>query len=132
MRYLARNKITGYGTRNQVQVRPAQRIASRIAIEVDKTLIKLYIMHKMYNKYNEGQKIMATVKALSKGQIVIPAVMRKRYHIEPGTEMQIIEYGGIIHLIPPVEDPIRAACGFLPPKPSLAERLLKERKKEFR
>jgi len=75
---------------------------------------------------------MATVKALSKGQIVIPAGIRKRYHIEPGTEMQIMEYGGIIYLIPPVEDPIRAACGLLPSQPSLGERLLKERKKEFR
>jgi AbrB family looped-hinge helix DNA binding protein len=75
---------------------------------------------------------MGTVKALSKGQIVIPARIRKRYHIEPGTEMQIMEYGGIIYLIPPAEDPIKAACGLLPPKPSLAEKLLKERKTEFR
>ncbi len=75
---------------------------------------------------------MATVKILSKGQIVIPAEIRKRYHIEPGTEMQIMEYGGIIYLIPPVQDPIHAACGLLPSKPSLSERLLRERKKEFR
>jgi AbrB family looped-hinge helix DNA binding protein len=39
---------------------------------------------------------MATVKTLSKGQIVIPAEIRKKHHIEPGTEMQIMEYGGII------------------------------------
>ncbi|HAK61189.1 MAG TPA: AbrB family transcriptional regulator, partial [Nitrospiraceae bacterium] len=38
---------------------------------------------------------MATVKALAKGQIVIPAEIRKKYHIEPGTEMQIMEYGGL-------------------------------------
>jgi AbrB family looped-hinge helix DNA binding protein len=75
---------------------------------------------------------MATVKTLSKGQIVIPAALRKRYHIEPGTEMQILDYGGIIYLIPPVEDPIEAACGLLPAKPSLSEKLLKERQKEFR
>jgi AbrB family looped-hinge helix DNA binding protein len=75
---------------------------------------------------------MATVKTLSKGQIVIPADIRKRYHIEAGTEIQIMEYGGIIYLIPPVEDPIRAACGILPSKPSLSEKLLKERKSEFR
>ena len=74
---------------------------------------------------------MATVKALSKGQIVIPAAIRKKYHIEPGTEMQIMEYGGIIYLVPPVDNPIKAACGILPPQPSLAKRLLKERKKEF-
>ncbi len=75
---------------------------------------------------------MATVKTLAKGQIVIPAEIRKRHHIEPGTEMQIMEYGGIIYLIPPVEDPIKAACGLLPSEPSLSEKLLKERKGEFR
>ena len=75
---------------------------------------------------------MAKVKTLSKGQIVIPAELRKKYHIEPGTEMQIIEYGGIIYLIPPVKDPISAGCGILPSKPSLSDRLLKDRKGEFR
>jgi len=75
---------------------------------------------------------MAIVKTLSKGQIVIPAGIRKRYHIEPGTEIQIMEYGGIIYLVPPVEDPINAASGILPSKPSLSERLLRERKKEFK
>jgi len=75
---------------------------------------------------------MAIVKTLSKGQIVIPAEIRKKYHIEPGTEIQIMEYGGIIYLIPPVEDPIKAACGVLPSEPSLSEKLIKERKRESR
>ncbi len=75
---------------------------------------------------------MAIVKTLSKGQIVIPADIRKRYHIKPGTKIQIMEYGGIIYLIPPTENPINAACGILPSKPSLSEKLLKERKGEFR
>jgi AbrB family looped-hinge helix DNA binding protein len=75
---------------------------------------------------------MGTVRTLSKGQIVIPAGLRKKYRIEPGTEMQIMEYGGIIYLIPPVDDPVRAACGALPAEPSLAERLLHDRKDEFR
>lgn len=75
---------------------------------------------------------MAIVKTLSKGQIVIPAEIRKRYGIKPGSELQIMEYGGIIYLIPPVEDPIKAACGILPSKPSLSAGLLKERKGEFR
>lgn len=74
---------------------------------------------------------MLTVKTLAKGQIVVPARLRKKYHIKPGSELQILEYGGMIHLIPPVEDPIKAAAGFLPKKPSLAKNLLKRRKKEF-
>lgn len=75
---------------------------------------------------------MATVKTLSKGQIVIPAEIRKKHHIEPGTEMQIMEYGGIIYLIPPAADPVKAACGVLPSRPSLTGRLMKERKGDFR
>ncbi len=75
---------------------------------------------------------MGIVKTLSKGQIVIPAEIRKKYHIKPGTEIQIMEYGGIIYLIPPVEDPIKSACGILPSQPSLSEKLLRERKGEFR
>ena len=72
---------------------------------------------------------MGTVRTLSKGRIVIPAELRKKLHIESGTEMQIMEYGGIIYLIPPVDDPVRVACGILPAVPSLGGRLLLERKK---
>jgi AbrB family looped-hinge helix DNA binding protein len=74
---------------------------------------------------------MSTVKALAKGQIVIPAKLRKKYHIKPGARLHLLEYGGIIYLIPPVADPIKAAAGSLPKKPSLAAKLLKERKKDF-
>jgi len=74
---------------------------------------------------------MTIVRALSKGQIVIPAEIRKKYNIKPGSELHIIEYGGILYIIPPVEDPIRAACGSLTPEPSLSESLLKERKGDF-
>jgi AbrB family looped-hinge helix DNA binding protein len=69
---------------------------------------------------------------LSKGQIVIPAGLRKKFRIEPGTEMQIMEYGGIIYLIPPGDDPVRSACGALPVEPSLGARLLLDRKKDSR
>jgi AbrB family looped-hinge helix DNA binding protein len=79
-----------------------------------------------------GGCIMATVKTLSKGQIVIPADIRKKYHIEPGTEIQVMDYGGVIYLIPLVDDPIKSACGVLPARPSLAGRLLKERKVDFK
>ena len=70
---------------------------------------------------------MPTIKILSKGQVVIPVEIRKKYHIEPGSELQIMEYDGIIYLIPPIDAPVKAVCGILPPKPSLSERLLKER-----
>lgn len=75
---------------------------------------------------------MSTVKTLAKGQIVIPAEMRKKFHIEPGTELQIMEYGGVIYLVPPVKDPIKAAQGSLPSRPSLAAQLLRERRSDYK
>jgi AbrB family looped-hinge helix DNA binding protein len=75
---------------------------------------------------------MATVKTLAKGQIVIPAEFRRRHGIKPGTEMQLLEYGDVLYLIPPVDDPVEAASGILPLKPSLTEKLLRERRKDFR
>ena len=75
---------------------------------------------------------MGTVRTLSKGRIVIPAGLRKKFRIEPGTEMQIMEYGGIIYLIPPVDDPVQATGGALPAEPSLGNRLLLDRKKVSR
>jgi len=74
---------------------------------------------------------MYTLKTLSKGQIVIPAEIRKKYNIEPGKEILLMEYGGIIYLIPPVKDAVESACRILPSKPSLSDMLLKERKREF-
>ena len=74
---------------------------------------------------------MNTVKVLSKGQIVIPAAIRKKYEITPGTMIQIFEYDNLIYLVPPAKDELKAAMGCLPGRPSLSEELLTERKKDF-
>jgi AbrB family looped-hinge helix DNA binding protein len=75
---------------------------------------------------------MATVTTLSKGQVVIPAAIRNKYRIKPGSKLQLMDYAGIIYIIPPVENPVTAATGILPGTPSLAARLAEERKKDFR
>lgn len=74
---------------------------------------------------------MNTVKVLTKGQIVIPAPIRKKYDIHPGNALQLFEYGNLIYLVPPTKDPLNDAMGCLPKNPSLSEALLKERKKDF-
>ena len=74
---------------------------------------------------------MSTVKVLSKGQIVIPAGIRKKYEITPGTKIQVFEYDDLIYLVPPAKDAFKAAMGCLPAHPSLTEELLTERKKDF-
>jgi AbrB family looped-hinge helix DNA binding protein len=74
---------------------------------------------------------METVKVLAKGQVVIPASVRKKYDIRPGAKMHIFEYGNLIYLVPPSKDPVKDAMGCLPPTPSLSEELLAEQKKDF-
>ena len=74
---------------------------------------------------------METVKVLGKGQIVIPAAIRKKYKIQSGSQIRIFEYGDLIYLVPPCEDPVGEAMGILPGKPSLTHELLDERQKDF-
>jgi AbrB family looped-hinge helix DNA binding protein len=74
---------------------------------------------------------METIKVLAKGQIVIPASMRKKYGIAPGDEITIFEYDNLIYLSPPSKGPVKEAMGCLPMTPSLSEELLKERRKDF-
>ena len=74
---------------------------------------------------------MAMVKILNKGQLVIPASLRKKFGIRPGCKVRVFEYGNLIHIVPPSEDPVASAMGCLPDAPSLAGELLEERRKDF-
>ncbi len=73
---------------------------------------------------------MESVKVLNKGQIVIPASIRKKYAIKPGNRIQMFEYGRLIYIIPHTDDPVNGARGCLPAQPSLSEELLADRKRE--
>jgi AbrB family looped-hinge helix DNA binding protein len=73
----------------------------------------------------------STSRVSTKGQVVIPAMLRKKHHLEPGAQVQIFEYGDLICIAPVVKDAVAQAYGALPKEPSLAEELLKERGKEF-
>ncbi len=67
----------------------------------------------------------------SKGQVIIPAELRKKHHLEPGTPVQVLEYGDIICLAPVKADPVAEAYGSLISGPSLAEELARERVRDF-
>jgi AbrB family looped-hinge helix DNA binding protein len=73
---------------------------------------------------------METVRILKKGQFVIPAALRKKYGIRPGCRLRIFEYGRMLHLVPPSDDPVLDAMGCLPGEPSLTAELLEERRRD--
>jgi len=74
---------------------------------------------------------MNIVKTSSKGQIVIPAEIRKKLGIKPGQKVAftLVEDKALIEPLP--EDPIKALRGILKGKPSMTKALLNERKKEI-
>lgn len=74
---------------------------------------------------------MTIAKATIKGQVIIPAELRKKYKIKKGTKVCISEGEENIIVIRPVpEDPIEASKGILKGKTSLLKALLKDRREE--
>ncbi|TRZ53551.1 AbrB/MazE/SpoVT family DNA-binding domain-containing protein [bacterium] len=71
------------------------------------------------------------VTVSQKGWVVIPAELRKKYHLKPGTEVAVVDYGGVLSLVPAMRDPIKQGRGLLKDLPSLTEDLLKERSEEL-
>jgi AbrB family looped-hinge helix DNA binding protein len=55
---------------------------------------------------------MTIVTSTEKGQVVIPAAIRKRLHIVKGTKLAIFEKGNEIIIRPILREPVREARGF--------------------
>jgi len=73
---------------------------------------------------------METAYVTSKGQLVIPAKLRRRYGIKPGTKVCFIERGGEVLFQPVTKEYIRSVCGMLKSETSVTQQLLKERLKD--
>jgi AbrB family looped-hinge helix DNA binding protein len=73
---------------------------------------------------------MDTAYVTSKGQLVVPARLRRKYGIKPGTKICFIERDSEILLQPVTREYIRSVCGMLKTKTSATEELLRERAKD--
>jgi AbrB family looped-hinge helix DNA binding protein len=68
----------------------------------------------------------------AKGWIVIPAELRKKHNLYPGTEVQVVDYGGVLALVPKLCNPIEDAAGMLKGRKSLRSALINEHQIENR
>jgi AbrB family looped-hinge helix DNA binding protein len=68
----------------------------------------------------------------SKGQIVIPARLRRRFNLKAGTKVRFIEQGSEILFQPVTKEYIRNLCGLLASETLVTKELLKERAKDSR
>jgi AbrB family looped-hinge helix DNA binding protein len=66
----------------------------------------------------------------SKGQLVVPAGLRKKYGIKPGTKICFIERDGEIVFRPITPAYIRKACGMFKTDVSMTQELLKDRARD--
>ncbi len=75
---------------------------------------------------------MPAAKVSVKGQVVLPAEIRRRHGILPGMTVQVIDADDHIVIVPAAERPISHFRGLLKRDDSLTEELLRERKAERR
>lgn len=73
---------------------------------------------------------MTTTIVTTKGQIVIPSKIRRRFNIKKGTKLCIVEKGEQIVLQPLTGDYFEKMAGVLNTKGKLTKALLEERAKE--
>jgi len=73
---------------------------------------------------------MTTATVSSKGWIVVPVGLRKKYHLQPGARVALVDYGGVLSLVPALVQPALEAAGLLKGDRSLVQALLEERARE--
>ncbi|NNF11911.1 MAG: AbrB/MazE/SpoVT family DNA-binding domain-containing protein [Gemmatimonadetes bacterium] len=74
---------------------------------------------------------MSIVRTSPKGQVVVPADLRKAIGLEPGDLVRVTHAGGRRVVIEPVgDDPVRAAQGLLADGTSLTKALERDREEE--
>ncbi len=72
--------------------------------------------------------VMNTSTLSEKGWVVIPRELRKRYGLKKGDRVHVIDYGGVIAIVPASEAPIKDSAGRLKGKPSLVKELAQSRR----
>ncbi len=73
---------------------------------------------------------METAYVTTKGQLVVPARIRRRYGIKPGTKICFIERDHEILFQPVTKEYVRSIHGMLKSQTSVTQALLKERAKD--
>ena len=75
---------------------------------------------------------MKILKITTNGRIMIPKILRRKYGLNPGTRVNLIEEGDGIKIIPTTHETIRANVGSLGIKEkSLLKSLMEEKKIEL-
>ena len=83
--------------------------------------------------FQNDRKTMNTAYVTSKGQLVVPSRIRRRFGIKPGTRVNFVEEGDRIIFQPVTREYIDSFCGIFKQKPgekSVVQELLEDRRAE--
>lgn len=75
---------------------------------------------------------MSMVTVSPKGWVVIPAELRKKYDLRPGSRVVLVDYGGMLAIVPAMDHPVEESAGRLKSRRSMVKALLAERARERR
>ena len=70
------------------------------------------------------------VRLSQKGWVVIPAALREKYGLKPGANLQVVDYGGVLAIVPAFKNPVKEGAGMLKGGESLTQAVLEEHRKE--
>ncbi len=66
----------------------------------------------------------------AKGWLVIPVELRKKYALQEGSRVVLVDYGGVLAIVPAMNKPVEAARGMLKGRRSLLKALAQEKGRE--
>jgi AbrB family looped-hinge helix DNA binding protein len=72
------------------------------------------------------------VKLSQKGWVVIPAPLREKYGLKPGANLQVVDYGGVLAIVPAFKDPVKQGAGMLKGNDSLTQAVVEEHKRDLK
>ena len=72
------------------------------------------------------------VKLSQKGWVVIPASMRAKYGLKPGAYLQVVDYGGVLAIVPANKDPVKQGAGMLKGDDSLTQMVVDEHRRDLK
>ena len=73
---------------------------------------------------------MVTARVSAKGRIVIPKPLREKYGLKEGSQVQVVDCGSVLAVVPLPADLVEASRGMLAGGPSLTGELLAGRAEE--
>ena len=72
------------------------------------------------------------VKLSKRGWVTIPASLRKKYGLKPGANLQVVDYGGVLAIVPAIRDPAKRGARILKGEDSLTRAVIAEHPQERR